>query len=664
MKRALHAAPPGLLAAALAFWGWRSGHWAPALALAPLLEAHRWVPGRWQFEDADFNRIADLSTVGFLLLVVYQFSAQPVLGIHAVLGWMPAVLAPLLLAQLYGARGVLNLGALFLSLRRGERSRPGRRIDLSLPYVLVCLVASSPGTEDRPVFLAGALVVMAWALWPARPRRYPALLFVGLMAGLGAGALWAGDGVLRVQAAVERGVGAWLAERWAGRTDPDQSWTAIGRLGRLKLSERIELRVRFSQPPTGPVLLREAAYTTYRFGTWRGDDSPFELLDLDPGLAPGGAWPLAPAAPGPERVRISLRFEEDSRLVPLPLRAARLAAGGTLTGVQRNGLDALRVDARPGVVELDLALAAEPPGAAAPSALFGELPAGYAEPLGRLAAEALGGARADELPPRARVAALERWFAEHFRYSLYQRQRFLGPPLLDFLQRGRAGHCEYFASATVLMLRSLGVPARYAVGYVVEEWSALEQAFVARARHRHAWAEAWVDGRWHVVDTTPARWLALEAERGAGWLRPLGDLLSWLRHAWAGAALGEPLREALPWALLPLLALLGWRLRARRRAGVVPARTARAQATGGGAELAPLLESLAREGWAAAPGETLGGWLSRVAAGHPRLGPHAAALAQVLRLRYRQAFDPRGLDETGLARLRALAGELRARLGR
>src|SRR5207247_2054170 len=76
----------------------------------------------------------------------------------------------------------------------------------------------------------------------------------------------------------------------------------------------------------------------------------------------------------------------------------------------------------------------------------------------------------------------------------------------EFLQTTRAGHCEYFASATVLLLRAAGVPARYAVGFSVQEWSRLERRWIVRARHAHSWALAYVDGAWREGDTTPPLW--------------------------------------------------------------------------------------------------------------------------------------------------------------
>ena len=92
----------------------------------------------------------------------------------------------------------------------------------------------------------------------------------------------------------------------------------------------------------------------------------------------------------------------------------------------------------------------------------------------------------------------------HFRYTLYLSGARPGRTALEeFLLTTRAGHCEYFATATALLLREAGVPARYAVGYAVHEWSRVEGRWIVRARDAHAWALAWVDGAWVEVDTTP-----------------------------------------------------------------------------------------------------------------------------------------------------------------
>lgn len=66
-------------------------------------------------------------------------------------------------------------------------------------------------------------------------------------------------------------------------------------------------------------------------------------------------------------------------------------------------------------------------------------------------------------------------------------------PLEQFLSIDRRGHCQYFASSLVMMLRSQGIPARIVVGYRTEEYNELGQYYVARQLHAHAWVEALLD---------------------------------------------------------------------------------------------------------------------------------------------------------------------------
>src|SRR4029450_9757241 len=111
-----------------------------------------------------------------------------------------------------------------------------------------------------------------------------------------------------------------------------------------------------------------------------------------------------------------------------------------------------------------------------------------------------------------------------FTYSLWQELDFKtrsdDTPLSNFLRNTHRGHCEYFATATVLLLRKLNIPARYAVGYSVHEASG--RKFVVRERDAHAWCLVWNDqsGLWQDFDTTPASWMAEEGRRASSmqWL--------------------------------------------------------------------------------------------------------------------------------------------------
>lgn len=77
-------------------------------------------------------------------------------------------------------------------------------------------------------------------------------------------------------------------------------------------------------------------------------------------------------------------------------------------------------------------------------------------------------------------------------------------PVVDFLFNRKQGHCEYFASALTLMLRSVGVPARVVRGFKGGTINRVTGYFQVEKRHAHTWVEALVDGRWITLDPSPA----------------------------------------------------------------------------------------------------------------------------------------------------------------
>lgn len=65
-------------------------------------------------------------------------------------------------------------------------------------------------------------------------------------------------------------------------------------------------------------------------------------------------------------------------------------------------------------------------------------------------------------------------------------------PIEQFLSVDKKGHCQFYASALVMMLRSQDIPARIVAGYHTDEFNELGQNYVARQLHAHAWVEALV----------------------------------------------------------------------------------------------------------------------------------------------------------------------------
>lgn len=66
-------------------------------------------------------------------------------------------------------------------------------------------------------------------------------------------------------------------------------------------------------------------------------------------------------------------------------------------------------------------------------------------------------------------------------------------PIEQFVARDRQGHCQYFASAMAMMLRSQNIPARVVVGYKSDEYNPLGEHYLVRQLHAHAWVEALID---------------------------------------------------------------------------------------------------------------------------------------------------------------------------
>ena len=106
-----------------------------------------------------------------------------------------------------------------------------------------------------------------------------------------------------------------------------------------------------------------------------------------------------------------------------------------------------------------------------------------------------------------KVLQLLNWFRTDFEYTLQPRTGSGAHPLETFLTRTHRGHCEYFASSLVLMLRALHIPARVALGFYTTEYDPATRAYTVRQSDAHTWAEVWLDGYgWLTIDPTPSRY--------------------------------------------------------------------------------------------------------------------------------------------------------------
>jgi len=117
-----------------------------------------------------------------------------------------------------------------------------------------------------------------------------------------------------------------------------------------------------------------------------------------------------------------------------------------------------------------------------------------------------------------RAAAIDRYLRENFGYTLQLPRTVPRDPIANFLFERKQGHCEYFASAMAIMLRTVGIPSRVVNGFRTGEFNDLTSEYLVRASNAHSWVEAYFPGYgWISFDPTPAA----PAQMHTGWSRSM-----------------------------------------------------------------------------------------------------------------------------------------------
>ncbi len=100
-------------------------------------------------------------------------------------------------------------------------------------------------------------------------------------------------------------------------------------------------------------------------------------------------------------------------------------------------------------------------------------------------------------------------------------------PLEEFLFDVKEGHCEYFSTAMVVLLREAGIPARVVNGFIGGEWNEHGQFFLVRESDAHSWAEAYFpEYGWVTFDATP------EGGGGIASASFIASYIDYLRYRW------------------------------------------------------------------------------------------------------------------------------------
>lgn len=256
-----------------------------------------------------------------------------------------------------------------------------------------------------------------------------------------------------------------------------------------------------------PEYLRGRVFTQFHLRRWQPSD-PIEiitpLIDHPPlrPLYPDESvyqltkdWPVAP------RVMTVWPFDQNSSAhFFLPLGAAVLACDGK--SIKRDGNGILERDSK-SILDSYQALVGAPPPVPPESVdpVFLSLPHRLNPIVNKTAEDVFAAAQTTQ----EKIRAVEAFFHNNFSYKLGLRIPRGADRLAYFLSVRPPAHCEYFATATTILLRLANVPARYVTGYVVTGRNPIDGSYYALRRDAHAWVEAYDDEQqqWVIVESTP-----------------------------------------------------------------------------------------------------------------------------------------------------------------
>ncbi len=645
MKIALPKLLTGLV---LLLWGWQVDLLILSILMAIVIESSFFVKWRIELANKDLNRISDLCTVLYVALLVYAISTSSGAEIiEILLRWLPVIFYPIVLIQKYS--NWTQIPITVLSLRARRQNNNYKTVDMSYLYFFACAISASSSMSLGRLYYGLMTILIMVAFYRLKGKRFHSIVFVVAAASSIVLGFVVYLSLIHAQSAVENYSEELFRDWFSQSKDPFRRSTALGSMGRVKDSNSIILRVDFdSESSNERLLLKEGSYDHYSSGTWYAKNNDMDYINkLDP-----KSWQLKghkDKLDDENTVSIILNLDDGEGLLPSPLGSSSVSGiyGGNL---ERSSLGTLKIQNAPEFVRYDIKYNQDTEVGFKPSGDDLVIPKIYESTL----AEIIKGMNVADDKPETIIAAVDGYFENNYSYTLdLDVINSSVPSVIDFLKNTHAGHCEYFATSTVLLLRQAGIPARYIYGYSVQEYSYLEGLYVVRDRHAHAWAVAYVNGHWINVDTTPPDWSIIEAQNTSVFTS-IYNFFSWLNNKysiWRTTDSGGYSGIDLIWVVLPLVLYLSWRI--RKRAKRVPVKSSSKEQR----DTNNIKDSFTRQffGWLEKQGvekllsETLKQWVFRM--GESKRIEHAELLNEIVAIYYRYRFDPLPISDEEKSRL-------------
>lgn len=526
-----------------------------AVPLAGILLFSAMTRVKFELGSLDFNRFVDTCTIFLAAAIVYALADDAQNAIWFLLKWIPLIFYPIMAAQLFSIAGKIDVKSFFLTARKSV-SQPdieNKKIDISYMFALLCILSTGSSTDTGVLFFWATAFFCVWGLWNSRSARvsqgvWVLVLFLALFFGYaGQKALFKGS----------RHLSRWMFLQYSTRVgnDPFASHTSLGDIGKLKLSGKILIRAEFDFADKGRTyLLYNGIYNHLFKNNWYAGYTFAPVLSEDEAKV----WQINPKAEQTKKVKLYFRSERKKAVLSLPAGTTQIS-GFTADSCRKNANQVVRFENTPPLIAAKINFTGKPAWDKAPDKVDLSIPKRQADLI-----SSVGNSFSfEEKSPDEVINTLKNYFEAQFSYSLELKGKGTYPTALhNFLSNTRQGHCELFATATVLLLRQAGIPARYVTGFIAHEYSSFENRLLIRQRDAHAWVRVFVNGRWQDLDTTPGNFLNIDARSysGAGvsdLFSYLGFALSRLRHE-----IGKDFLDRYGLLLIvPLLGMLFLRLR-------------------------------------------------------------------------------------------------------
>jgi hypothetical protein len=645
--------PVFLLGLAVLFWGWQTGLWIFAIPIALIIEYSNFTDTRWDLGDEEFKRASNLSLILLVVLAIYLgIATQSIYFIYKLIQWLPFILFPLVAAQIYSVSDRFNIRTLFLLLNNltSSPNLPSWHVNLTYPYLALCLLSASAADSPNISFYLGSVILGGFVFWHWRSPRFSPLIWAVVLLLAGSLGFVGHIALHNLHLTLEKTIYQFISDSYVVDSDPYQKTTSMGDIGTLKLSNEIIFRVAAEPGKTPPSLLRESTYNKYFSSIWVAVNSEFNPIKSE---TENKNWLLTtnPLSRGYPQITIYDNLERGKGLLKLADGTFQVNELPVLT-VEKNQYGTVKIEGKPGLISYKLQFA---PGVEAdipPTEADLEIPETEKETVEKIVREL----ELEGKSPEAKLQQIFAFFQNNFDYSLELLAADAEKTALStFLETNRVGHCEYFASAATLLLRAAGIPARYAVGFSIHEYSPLEQKYVVRARNAHAWTLAYINGDWVNFDTTPESWINIEDE-AAPQLGFIRDSWSWVTFQFfqlLGQIQQSQLLKYWWWLAIPFVLLSLRQLSPKRKIRRVKSKGKRERAIapgispGNDSEFYLIEQVLSESGFNRRPSESLKEWLDRLTENLPNnlSDPNLIKeLPKIIDLHYRYRFDPRGIS--------------------